>query len=119
MVEDGDLGAAPSLWRRAASDTRLRHALCVAVIAVTPSRRVSGRSKLAAFHVLRPRKLSFELDSAIRANVRNRSLCDPAAEFGVRHETVRAVCRRSDPVASRGLQAVPIPTYAARRGRAR
>ena len=65
------------------------------VIAEAPPRRASGRSRRAAYHAPRRRKLSPEQEAAIRASAGSRTLRDLAAEFGVSHETVRAVCRRA------------------------
>ena len=63
-------------------------------MAAVPPRRIAGQSKRAGYQAPRWRKLSAEHEAVIRANAGNRSLCDLAAEFGVSHETVRAVCRR-------------------------
>jgi DNA-binding CsgD family transcriptional regulator len=71
------------------------------VIAEAPPRRVSGRSKRASCRVPRRRKLSPEQEAAIRASAGHRTLRELAAEFGVSHETVRAVLRERDPVGRR------------------
>ena len=63
------------------------------VIAESPPRRVSGRSKRASYQSARQRKLSPEQEAAIRACGGHRSLRELAAAFGVSHETVRAVVR--------------------------
>ena len=55
---------------------------------------MSGRSKRAAYHAPRRRKLSPDQEAAIRALAATKSLRSLAADFGVSHETVRAVCRR-------------------------
>ena len=81
--------------KRRASDTHIRHESGLVVIAEAPSRRVSGRSKRASYHVLRRRKLSPEQESAIRAEAGNRSLRSLAADFGVSHETVRSTLQRN------------------------
>jgi hypothetical protein len=65
--------------------------LCVAAV---PSRRLAGESQRASYQAPRPRKLSPEQEAAIRTLVGTKSLRSLAAEFGVSHETVRAVCRR-------------------------
>ena len=65
----------------------------IVVIAEAPPRRVSGRSKRASYQAPRRRKLSPEQEAAIRALAQTRSLRALAADFGVSHETVRAVLR--------------------------
>ena len=85
--------------KRRGSVARLRHEFGVVVIAEAPPRRVAGRSERAPYHAPRRRKLSPEQEAAIRANAGNRTLRELAADFGVSHETVRAVCRRQEPVA--------------------
>ena len=75
------------------SDTHIRHESGIVVIAEAPPRRVSGRSKRAAYLAPRRRMLTREQDAAIRAESGNRSLRELAAELGVSHETVRAVLR--------------------------
>ena len=62
-------------------------------VAAPAPRRVSGRSQRASYHTPRRRKLTHEQEAAIRAGAGNRSLRELAAEFGVSHETVRAVLR--------------------------
>ena len=54
---------------------------------------MTGRSQRASYHTPRGRRLSPEQESTIRATAGNRSLRDLAAEFGISHETVRAVLR--------------------------
>jgi hypothetical protein len=68
-------------------------------IAVVPPRRVSGRSKRTAYHVPRRRKLSSEQEAVILREASNGTLRDSAAEFGVSHETIRAVLRELAPAA--------------------
>ena len=58
-----------------------------------PERRV-GRSRRETYQARRARKLTPEHEAAIRALAGAKSLRSPAAEFGVSHETVRAVLRR-------------------------
>jgi hypothetical protein len=60
-------------------------------IAPVPARRVSGRSKRTAYHAPRRRKLSSEQEVAIRSEAGNRTLRELVAEYGVSHETIRAV----------------------------
>ena len=81
--------------KRRGSDARLRHLPPGSVaIAGAPPRRLSGRSKRAAYHTPRRRKLSPDQEAAIRRLAAAKSLRELAAEFGVSHETVRAVLRR-------------------------
>ena len=54
---------------------------------------MSGQSKRASSHIPRQRKLSPEQEGAILALAATRSLRALAADFGVSHETVRAVLR--------------------------
>ena len=68
------------------------------VIAEAPPRLVSGRSKRAAYHAPRRRKLTREQEEAIRVNAGNRTLRELAADFGVSHETIRAILRRREAV---------------------
>ncbi len=63
------------------------------VIAHAPPRRVAGRTARASCTSPRRRKLSSEQEAAIRALAQTRSLRVLAAEFGVSHETIRAVVR--------------------------
>jgi len=72
----------------------LRHEDRLVVIAEAPPLRVTGRSQRAAYQSPRPRKLSAEQVATIRAVARTKSLCALAPEFGVGHETLRAVSRR-------------------------
>ena len=63
------------------------------VVALPAARRRVGKSRRDAYHEPRWRKLSHEQAAAIRRTPGNRSLRELAAEFGVSHETVRAVLR--------------------------
>jgi hypothetical protein len=83
------------------------------VIAAVPPRRVNGRSRRASCGTPRQRKLSSEQEATIRALVQTRSLHSLAAEFGVSHETVRAVLRAS-PAAAGGSPG-PDARYGSRR----
>jgi hypothetical protein len=65
-----------------------------------PARRRVGRSRRDAYQAPRRRKLSPEQRAAIRAQAGNRSLRELAAEFGVSHETVRAVLSAGEPTAA-------------------
>ncbi len=67
------------------------------VMAEAPPRRVSGRSQRTSYHTPRRRKLTVEQEVAVRFLAATRSLRSLAAEFGVSHETVRAVLRESVP----------------------
>ncbi len=66
-------------------------------IAAVPPRRVSGRSKRTAYHAPRQSKLTAEQKATIRSIKDNRSLRELAAEFGVSHETIRALLRKEPP----------------------
>ena len=66
-------------------------------IAVVPPRRVSGRSKRTTYHAPRRRKLSSQQEATIRTKASNRTLCQLAAEFGMSHETIRAVLCQEPP----------------------
>ncbi len=83
-------------WRkRRGSVARLRHSTrTTIIIATAPPRRVTGRSGRAPSQIARVRKLSLDQESAIRTLALTKSLRSLAADFGVSHETVRAVCRR-------------------------
>ena len=70
------------------------------VVAPPAERRRVGRSRRDAFHGPQRRKLSHEQAAAIRAGAGNRSLRELAADFGVSHETVRAVLRSPAPRAT-------------------
>ena len=90
-----DLSTVMSLRRKRRGSVALpRHDVGVVVIAEAPRRPLSGRSKRAAYHTPRRRKLSPEQEAVIRAAAGTRSLRELAAEFGVSHETIRAVARR-------------------------
>ena len=74
-----------------------RHGLLAAppiVVAAAPPRRVAGLSERAANHAPPRRKRSPEQEASIRTEAGNRSLRELAADFGVSHETVRAVLRQ-------------------------
>ena len=58
-----------------------------------PPPRVSGRSQRATYYTPCRRKLTAEQEAAIRALVATKSLRSLADEFGVSHETIRAVLR--------------------------
>ena len=62
-------------------------------LAEPSDRRRVGRSKRDSYHLPRPRKLSVEQEAAIHAAAGNWSLRELAADYGVSHETVRAVSR--------------------------
>ena len=62
-------------------------------MAYPPERRRAGASRRDACQAPRRRKLSPEQAAAIRFQAGNRSLRELAGEFGVSHETVRAVLR--------------------------
>ena len=66
----------------------------MAVAAPSP-RRLSGQSQRASYHTPRRRKLTPEQAVAIRLRAGSRSLRELGAAFGVSHETIRAVLRRS------------------------
>ena len=81
-------------WRkRRGSVASPRHSDECVVIAEAPPRRVSGRSKRASYQTPRRRKLTPEQEDVIRALAATKSLRSLAADFGVSHETVRAVTR--------------------------
>ena len=71
------------------------------VFACPPERRRPGRSRRDAYHEPRRRKLSAEQEAKIRTNSGNRSLRELAAEFGVSHETVRAILRGQGSIPTR------------------
>ena len=58
-----------------------------------PARRPVGTSRRDAYRTPRRRKLSAGQQAAIRALAPTRSLRELAAEFGVSHETIRAILR--------------------------
>ena len=64
------------------------------VFAEPPPRRVVGRSRRDALRVPRRGKLTPDQQAAIRSRSSSHSLRALAAEFGVSHETARAVARR-------------------------
>ncbi len=57
---------------------------------------MTGRSGRAPSQIARVRKLSLDQESAIRTLAQTKSLRSLAADFGVSHETVRAVLRRRE-----------------------
>jgi len=61
------------------------------VIASAPERRSAGRSGRDSYQVPRTRKLSAEAVRTIVRSASNRTLRDLATDFGVSHETIRAV----------------------------
>ena len=64
-------------------------------IAPVPPRRVSGRSQRTSAQVPRQRKLLPEQVTTIRALAGSKSLRALAADFGVSHETIRALLRQT------------------------
>jgi len=86
----------------------LRHDVGAVVIAEAPPRRVTGRSQRAAYETPRRRKLTPEQEAAIRAVAGTRSLRSLATDFGVSHETIRAVLRQQGTVAP--IQDVEVPS---------
>ena len=62
-----------------------------------PSRWPSRREASNPSYRARARKLTLEQESAIRALAGTKSLRALAADFGVSHETIRAVTRRGLP----------------------
>ena len=58
-----------------------------------PERGRAGRSRRDAYQDPRPRRLPPEQEARLRRMATGRTLRDLAAEFGVSHETVRAVLR--------------------------
>ena len=67
------------------------------VIDAPPERHRLGRSRRDSYQAPRRRKLSPGQEAAIRAQAGNRSLRELADDFGVSHETVRALLRRTVP----------------------
>ena len=63
------------------------------MVATPPERDHAGRSGRSSYQRARPRRLSLEEREAVRGLAPNRTLRELAAEFGVSHETVRAVLR--------------------------
>ena len=68
------------------------------VVAAPAERHHAGRSGRSPYQRARPRRLAAEERQAIRTLAPRRTLRELAAEFGVSHETVRAVLGRRDPV---------------------
>jgi hypothetical protein len=65
------------------------------VFAKVPERRRTGRSARDTYQTPRSRKLCPQEEQAIRDAADLRTLRDLAAEFGVSHETVRAIARET------------------------
>ena len=63
-------------------------------IAVVPPRRVSGKSARTSYQSPRQGKLTQTQKAAIRKVAGHWTLRELAAEFGVSHETIRAVLRQ-------------------------
>jgi hypothetical protein len=61
------------------------------VFAQPPERRPAGRSRRDTYQAPRSRKLGAEQEARLRAVAQAAPLRDLAAEFGVSHETVRAI----------------------------
>ncbi len=72
----------------------MRHDHAWVVVAEAPECRLVGVSGRAAEQGERPRCLTPEERDSIRSSAEARSLRELAADFGVNHETVRAVLRR-------------------------
>ena len=68
------------------------------IIAAVPPRHVAGQFQRTGYGTLSQRKLSAEQGVVFRAEAASRSLRDLAADFGVSHETVRAVLRERQAV---------------------
>ena len=67
------------------------------VVAAPAQRHHAGRSGRSPSQRARPRRLSLEEREALRASAPNHTLRELAAEFGVSHETIRAVVRSPAP----------------------
>lgn len=63
------------------------------LVGLPPTRRTVGASGRAPYSHGRPRELATDERAAIRALAHTKSLRALAADFGVSHETVRAVLR--------------------------
>jgi len=81
--------------KRRGSDSHIRHVLDgTVVIAVAPERSRSGVSRRESYQRPRPRKLTINERDAVRLEAdKARTLRTLAAEFGVTHETIRAILR--------------------------
>ncbi len=66
-------------------------------VARLPPHRVAAPFKRTDYRSPRLRKHSPGQEAAIRAEAGNRSVREPAAAYGVSHETVRAILGRSVP----------------------
>jgi hypothetical protein len=77
-------------------------------IAAVPPRRVSGKSQRVSAQVPRQRKLLPDQVTTLRALAGSKSLRALAADFGVSHETIRALVRQTttDALHHRSLTAV-------------
>lgn len=77
----------------------MRHDMEPVVIALPPERQPAGKSGRECYQTPRPRKLTAEQEDEIWRAAPGRSLRDLAADFGVSHETIRAVLRENRPSA--------------------
>jgi hypothetical protein len=73
------------------------------VVALPPDRRRTGTSRRGSFFARRRRKHAPDHEAAIRSTIGDRTLRELAAEFGVRHETMRRVLRQRVPEVVRRL----------------
>lgn len=89
------LGVKPEIAEATGSVAQLRHDSAWVVVAEASECRSAGVSGRAAEERERPRRLTPEERDAIRLLADTRSLRDLAADFGVSHETIRAVVRTS------------------------
>ena len=80
------------------------------VVAALPTRRGAGLSGRSPYQRARPYRLSPEERESVLALAPERTLPELAAEFGVSHETVRAVLRRCErsPRPLSGVPATPL-----------
>jgi site-specific DNA recombinase len=83
--------------KRRGSVSQQRHPDGYVWLADAPERRPVGRSRRAATHAPRLRKLSPDQAVAVRALAMTKSLRSLAADFGVSHETIRTVVRQPEP----------------------
>jgi hypothetical protein len=81
--------------KRRGSNSHIRHVLDgTVVIAAAPERSPAGVSGREGYQRPRPRKLTNMERDAVRLEAdKGRALRSLAAEFGVSHETIRAVLR--------------------------
>jgi hypothetical protein len=86
------------MWRkRRGSVSSPRHdsaGTALIEIAAVPPRPVSGKSRRASYQSPRRRKLSLEQEATVRREAGNCTLRELAAEYEVRHETIRTVLRQ-------------------------